>query len=462
VSDDPADTLFTTPEMAAIWSAESGVRRMLAFEAALARAEARAGIMSDEAAQAIADACRVELFDVASIYRTGAIAGTPAIPLVHMLSARVAGAGRGLVHWGATSQDVLDTAMVLQAREGLDLLSRRLLDVGGTCAELAERHASTLMAGRTLLQQAVPITFGLKAARWLALVTRQVRRLGELHCRISVVQLGGAAGTLAALGSEGPRVVEMLAEELGLAVPDLPWHAERDRVAEVGVGLGVATGAMAKIATDLVLLAQTEAGEVAPAATPHKGGSSAMPQKRNSVDATMALAAARMAFGTVPVLLGAMAQEHERAVGGWQAEWASLPDLFRHTAAAVERVRDALDGLEVNVERMRANLARSGGQIMAEALSVALAREVGRDEAHRLVHEVSERARAEGTGLRVAALHDQRVRETLPAQTLERTFDPATYLGSTDAFIQRALDGFRALRLDYQGGEAHGSQTAGG
>jgi 3-carboxy-cis,cis-muconate cycloisomerase len=456
VSDDPGSTLSTTPEMAAIWSAEACVRRMLAFEAALARAEARAGIIPNAAAQAIADACRVERFDVAAIYREGVLAGTPAIPLVQMLTAGVEETGRGFVHWGATSQDVLDTAMVLQAREGLDLLSRRLLDIGGLCAEFAERHRDTLMAGRTLLQQALPITFGLKAARWLALVTRQVRRLGELRERISVVQLGGAVGTLAALGADGPRVVELLAQELCLAVPDLPWHAERDRVAELAAGLGVVSGAMAKIATDLVLLAQTEVGEATPAAAPGKGGSSAMPQKRNPVDATMALAAARLALGIVPVLLGAMAQEHERAVGGWQAEWAALPDLFRYTAAAVERVPDALAGLEVDAGRMRANLAGSGGQIVAEALSVALARKIGRDEAHRLAQEVSDRARTEGMDLREAALREQRVRETLPAEALEQVFEPAAYLGSTSIFIQRALDDFHALRSDDTGGLALG------
>jgi 3-carboxy-cis,cis-muconate cycloisomerase len=454
---DPADALFTTPEMAAIWSAEARVRGMLAFEAALARAEAQAGVIPETAAEAIAAACQVERFDIAAIFREAAVAGAPAIPLVTMLTAALEGAAQGFVHWGATSQDAIDTAAVLQMRAGLDLLSKRLLDTGGTCAQLAEQHRGTLMAGRTLLQQAVPITFGLKAARWLALITRQVQRLGELRERTAVVQFGGAAGTLAVLGPDGVRVTELLAAELGLGVPDLPWHAERDRVAEVAAGLGVAAGAMAKIATDLVLLAQSEVGEVTQTAT-GRGGSSAMPQKRNPIEATMALAAARLAIGVVPVVLSAMAQEHERAAGGWQAEWEALPELFRWTAGAVERVRDAVGGLDVQVEQMRANLANSNGQILAEALTAALASRLGRHAAYRLVREASARARTAGTGLREAALADPQVRDTLPAAELDHIFDPVNYLGSTDTYIQRALDEFRALRSRAEGGMPYGSQ----
>src|SRR5579872_3899057 len=242
------DALFTAPEMAAIWSDVAFVGGMLAFEAALARAEAAAGVIPSKAAASIAAACAGASFDVPAIFREAAGAGTPAIPLVRLLTERVGREWGGYVHWGATSQDAIDTTLVLQMRDGLNLLTHRLLDVGTLCAALAERHRRTLMAGRTLLQQAVPIPFGLKAARWLAPATRQARHLAELRTRISVVQLGGAAGTLAALGPDGSRVTELLAAELGLAAPDLPWHAERDRVAEVAAGVGVVAGAMAKIA----------------------------------------------------------------------------------------------------------------------------------------------------------------------------------------------------------------------
>lgn len=446
----PANPMFSTPEMAAIFSPDAHVGRMLEFEAALAQAEAAAGVIPAEAAQAIAAACRVERFDVPALYRAAVPAGTLAIPLVRALTEQVAPEGRDYVHWGATSQDVIDTAMVLQMRDGLSLLIARLLDVGDTCAALAEQHRQTLMPGRTLMQQALPITFGLKAARWLGMTTRQVARLDALRREVLVVQFGGAAGTLASLGADGTRVVELLAERLGLGVPDLPWHAERDRMAEIASALGVVAGAMAKIATDLVLLAQTEVGEVSEGAAPGKGGSSAMPQKRNPVDATFALAAARLAMGAVPVVLSGMAQEQERAVGGWQAEWEALPELFLSTASAVERVRQALSGLEVDAERMRGNLDMGGGLLLAESLTMALARRVGRPEAYRLVQAAVARVREEGTTLREAAMADEQIRAVVTEDEIDQALDPAGYLGSTDAFIDRALARYREVRATVQ------------
>lgn len=446
----PANPMFSTPEMAAIFSPDAHVGRMLEFEAALAQAEAAAGVIPAEAAQAIAAACQVERYDVPALYRAAVPAGTLAIPLVRALTEQVAPEGRDYVHWGATSQDVIDTAMVLQMRDGLSLLIARLLDVGDTCAALAEQHRRTLMPGRTLMQQALPITFGLKAARWLGMTTRQVARLDALRREVLVVQFGGAAGTLASLGADGTRVVELLAERLGLGVPDLPWHAERDRMAEIASALGVVAGAMAKIATDLVLLAQTEVGEVSEGAAPGKGGSSAMPQKRNPVDATFALAAARLAMGAVPVVLSGMAQEQERAVGGWQAEWEALPELFLSTASAVERVWQALSGLEVDAERMRGNLDMGGGLLLAESLTMALARRVGRPEAYRLVQAAVARVREEGTTLREAAMADEQIRAVVTEDEIDQALDPAGYLGSTDAFIDRALARYREVRATVQ------------
>lgn len=412
---------------------------MLAFEAALAHAEARAGIIPREAADTIAATCRVELFDAAALYREAALSGTPAIPLVRRLSARVGGDAQKFVHWGATSQDALDTALMLQMRDGLDLLVDGLYGVCAACARLATEHRHTLMAGRTLLQQALPITFGLKAARWLALAVRQAQALRERRERTLAVQLGGAAGTLASLGDKGLRVVELLAAELGLPVPDLPWHTERDRVAEIAGTLGVVAGAMAKVAGDAAHLAQTEVGEASEGAAPGKGGSSAMPQKHNPVDATSAIASARLAIGEVPVILSAMAQEHERAVGGWQAEWAAIPDLFRCTASAVERVRDVVGGLEVDPARMRANLDLTGGLIMAESLAMALAPHLGRPEAQRIVKTLCDRATRSGVHLHQAAMEEAQVRAILSPEEIDRALDPGAYLGSTDAFIDRAL-----------------------
>ncbi len=444
------DALFSTPSMSAAFAPRAHVRGMLAFEAALARAEARAGIIPQEAASVIAACCREELFDAATLYREAAVAGTPAIPLVRMLTAQVEGEAGKFVHRGATSQDAIDTALMLQMRDGLDLLITGLLDICAACATLAEKHRHTLMAGRTLLQQALPITFGLKAARWLALVTRQVHALRERRDKALAVQLGGAAGTLASFGDKGLLVVELLAGELSLPMPNLPWHTERDRVAEIASALGVVAGAMAKIANDVALLAQTEVGEASEGAAPGKGGSSAMPQKHNPVDATSAMASARLAIGVVPVILSAMTQEHERAVGGWQAEWVAIPNLFCFTASAVEGVRGAVAGLEIDPARMKANLDQTGGLIMAEALTMALASKVGRPEAYRITQALCNRVPGSGKNLRQVALDDGGVRAVLSPEEIASALDPAWYLGSTDAFIERALAAYhQSSRLDW-------------
>jgi 3-carboxy-cis,cis-muconate cycloisomerase len=443
---DPIDTLFSTPEMSSTFSPEAHVRGMLVFEAALARSEARAGIIPQEAANVIAAACKVELFDIDALYREAVMAGTPAIPLVRMLTARVEGDARKFVHWGATSQDAIDTALMLQIRAGLDLLVNELFAVCTACASLAEQQRHTLMAGRTLLQQALPITLGLKAAQWLVPAVRQVDALRRHREQTLAVQLGGAAGTLASLGDKGLQVVELLATELGLAVPDLPWHTDRTRIAGIAGTLGTVAGTMAKIAGDVALLMQTEVGEVSEGAAPGKGGSSAMPQKRNPVDATAAIAAAQLAIGEVPVILSAMAQEHERAVGGWQAEWAAAPNLFRYTAGAVERVRGALGSLEIDPARMQANLDLTRGLIMAESLTMALAPHMGRPEAQHVVKTLCDHAVRSGLHLRQAAMKEAQVNTVLSSAEIDQALDPTHYLGSTDIFIDRALAYYHKVR----------------
>jgi 3-carboxy-cis,cis-muconate cycloisomerase len=433
--------------MAKVWSAQSQVRRMLECLAALAQAEAETGVIPHPAADGIAAACLDWLPDgqaLEAIYLEAGRTGTPIIPLLEGLLTRLDAPGRAYLYWGATSQDVCDTAMVLQAREGLDLVIGRLMAICQECAALAEAHRATLMVGRTLLQQAVPITFGLKSARWLALVVRQVRRLREEYAHISLVQLGGAAGTLASLGEAGMPVTRRLAEALGLGVPDLPWHAERDRVAALGSALGVVAGAMGKIALDLALLAQTEVAEVASGTS--QGRSSAMPQKRNPVHAVLALAASRRAIGIVPVLLGAMLQEHERAAGGWQAESGALPDLFCYTMGSVAHVEEALREIRVDAGRMREHLLSSHGLIMAESLTLALAPAVGRPEASRLVQEAVQRAQDAGIDLSEAVGSDPRISALLPDGALARALDPAGYLGSTGIYIEQALADFHQLQ----------------
>jgi 3-carboxy-cis,cis-muconate cycloisomerase len=440
-----AHALFGTERMAEVFSGDAFVRQMLAFEAALSRVEAETGVIPEHAATAIEAACRGEAFDTAAIFREAVASGTPVIPLVRLLTGRVVGEGTKYVHWGATSQDAIDTALVLQMRDGLALIEEDLLGLADGCATLAERHRHTVMAGRTLLQQALPITFGLKAARWLAMVCRQVQALHTVQAGALVLQFGGAAGTLASLGDQGPRVSALLAAELGLGEPDLPWHTERDRIASVVAALGVLAGAMGKIAADILLLAQTEVGEVSEGGEPGKGGSSAMPHKRNPVDAVGAAAAARLAIAQVPVILAGMVQEHERAAGAWQAEWAAIPDLFRYTAGAVDRVRRAVTGLEVVPARMRDNLAATHGLVMSEALSMALAPHVGRDEAQRLVQAACRCAVAQDRHLREVAIDDERIRAVLSEADIDQSLDPSTYLGSADTFIDRALQAHREL-----------------
>jgi len=442
---DLREAMFTTPEMSAIFSGSAFVQRMLQFEAALARAEAREGLIPQDAANAIAAKCRVDLFDVPALNTEAAGAGTLAIPLVRMLTELVERESRKFVHWGATSQDAIDTAMVLQIRDGLGILIDRLIAIGTASAVFAERHRHTPMAGRTLLQHAVPITFGLKAARWVALTTRLVGRLRELREHALAVQLGGAAGTLAALGSKGTRVMELVAQELDLLVPDLPWHTERDRIAEIAAGLGVMVSAMAKIATDIALLTQTEVSEVAGSPAPSAGRSSTMPQKRNPVEATAAIACARVAIGILPALLAAGSYEHERAVGGWQAEWHAIPELFRSASGAVMWAHRAVSTMEADAARMRANLDLTRGLIMAEALTMALAPHLGRSEAYRIVQDVCDRAMQTKATVREVAAEDARIRNILAGDKLTEVLDVSKYLGSADAFIDRALTRFRAL-----------------
>ena len=428
-----------------LFSARTHIEQILRFEAALARASARASLVPADAAAEIEAACRIEQLDIDAIQRDAVHAGTVAIPLVQQLISHTSQAARVYVHWGATSQDAIDTALVLQMRDGLDVLAGELRRVAEAAAGLAAAHRRSVMPGRTLLQQAVPITFGLKAARWLAAVTRQLRSIQALRGGSLVLQFGGAAGTLAALGTHGDMVARLLGEELGLPVPELPWHAERDRTAGIVATLGVTAGVIAKLAGDIVLLAQTEVGEVGEGAAGGAGGSSAMPQKRNPVNAVSATAAASLAIGIVPVVLSAMHHEHERAAGGWQSEWTAIPDVFRHTVRAASHLASALASLDVRVDRMRANLAAAAGTLMSESLATALAPRLGRPEAMRLVGELSERALRDGSSLRESAQSDARVTSALDAATLDRALDPSAYLGNSEQLIDRALASWHDL-----------------
>jgi 3-carboxy-cis,cis-muconate cycloisomerase len=417
--DDLFEAMYVPPVLREAVSGRAWVQAMLDFEAALARA-----VAPPEAAEAIAAECRAERFDVGELANAARATGNPAAPLVARLTDIVGGEAAGWVHTGATSQDVLDSAEMLVARRALSVVDSELTGVAGECARLAEEHRDTPMAARTLLQQALPTTFGLKVAGWLSAVLAARRRLRNLPL---AVQLGGAAGTLASLGPEGPAAVERVAEALGLGAPELPWHSDRGRVGELGAALVLAAGAAEKAGLDLVLLAQTEVGEVAEAAG--RGGSSTLPQKRNPVGAAMTIACARRVRGEASVLLAAAREEHERGAGGWQSEWQAVSEALAATGGAAWALREALEGLEVRPARMRENLEAEDGAIMAEAATTALAPRLGRHRAHELVG----RAVRSEEGLRAGLAGE------LSEEELDAALDPACYLGSTGTFVDRAL-----------------------
>ena len=419
------------------------LQRMLDFESALARAEARCGLFPQATADAISSVCRVELFDRRALARDAEKAGNLAIPLVKQLTRLVEDKdpmSSRFVHWGATSQDAIDTGMILQLRDALASIDEDLHTLCGLLADLTEKYRDTLMPGRTWLQHAVPITFGLKLAGWLDACLRHRERLSELKPRVLTLQFGGAAGTLAFLANDGDAVTEALAAELRLSMPDIAWHTCRDRIAEAGAWCAVLTGSLGKMARDLSLTSQTEVGETAEAAS---GGSSTMPQKRNPVAAAAVLGVAIRMPGLVSTLLTAMVQEHERGLGGWQAEWATLPEIWVLTAGALRKMIAALRELEVYVEEMSRNLNANGGLIMAEAVSAALAPKLGRSEAHSLVEAASQRAAAEGKHLCTILECTPTAMQHLTHEQLDDIFKPSNYLGSAQQMISRVLNKYR-------------------
>jgi 3-carboxy-cis,cis-muconate cycloisomerase len=434
--------LFATDGMNAIFSDERRVQGMLDFEAALARAEAQVGMIPENAATVIAAHCHADRYDAKAMAQATAMVGNPTIPLIAALTANVArddAEAARYVHWGATSQDAMDTGLVLQLRDALDTLDADLAHLMSVYALLADRHAHLVMAGRTWLQQAAPITFGVKVAGWLSAINRHRERLHQMRPRVLVTQLGGAVGTLAAFGAHGLDVARALADDLHLGHPDVPWHAHRDRMVEVATTLGLLTGTLGKIARDIALLAQTEVGEASEPDAPGKGGSSTMPQKRNPVGSAVALAAATRVPGLVATMLAAMPQEHERGLGGWQAEWETLPEIARLTAGALAQMIQIADGLELDTDRMRANLAINGGLICAEAVSMALVPSLGKSAAHQLVEQASRDALDQGISLRAVLAKMPQVTTLLADDALDRLCDPRNATGLAAQLVQRAL-----------------------
>ncbi|HWA80848.1 MAG TPA: adenylosuccinate lyase family protein [Acetobacteraceae bacterium] len=445
----PADsevfgTLYGSDAMRAIFDDRAYLGRMLAVEAALARVQARLGIIPAAAAERIAEAAASGPLEMASLAASVRKVGYPVVGVVAALSNRAGEAG-GWTHWGATTQDIMDTALVLMVRDGLRLIREEVAAILGALARQAEAHRQTVMAGRTHLQQALPITFGLKSAIWMQPFAAHLARLSELGPRVLCVQLGGAAGTLASLGAQGVAVMEALAAELGLAAPAAPWHVTRDGFAEVLSVLGLISGSLAKIATDVTLLAQSELAELSEPYVAGRGASSTMPQKRNPIASEYILAASRMVQALVPVMMGAMAADHERATGPWQAELLALPQAFVLTHGALLHGRSIAEGMLVDSAQMRRNLDESGGLIVAEAVMMGLAPHLGRGEAHHVVARAASRAREEHLTLAQALAAEPAVTAHLDEAAIGRLTDPANYLGSAAAFIDRVLAGARAI-----------------
>jgi 3-carboxy-cis,cis-muconate cycloisomerase len=428
--------LFGDPIVDAEAGDRAWLRAMLDFERALAVVQARAGVVPHEAARAIVAAIDSAVLDPVSLGVRATASGNPVVPLVRDLADVLPAEAKAYVHHGATSQDVLDTAASLVASRALRPILDGLAGVADECERLAIAHRDTLIAGRTLAQQAVPTTFGLKCAGWLVAVDEVRDRLDEVRATRLAVQFGGAAGTLSALGGAGADLVDRLADELGLVAPVLPWHTDRTRFAELAGALGSAAGVLAKIAQDVVLLAQTEVGEVAEA---DGGTSSAMPHKRNPVRAVLVVASARRVPGLVSTVLASMAHEHERAAGAWHAEWETTTELLRLVGGAVHGTRELLSRLEVDAERMRRNLDLTGGLLMAENVATRLAPALGRVEAQDLVAEACRDAVAGGTSLRDALLADTRVVEHLSSEAIDEALDPSGYVGCAAVFVDRAL-----------------------
>lgn len=443
------DAYFTQPAMRAIFSDQGRLQGMLDFEAALARAEASTGLIPKEVVADIEAACRAELFDVDELAIAIGTAGNSAIPLVKALGKQIAvrnETAERYVHMGATSQDVMDSGLVLQLRSAIDLLERDLTQLADALAEQAQRHASTPLAGRTWLQQATPVTLGMKIAGWLGAITRHRQRLLEIKPRLLCLQFGGASGSLAALGDQAFAVAEALAAELNLNLPDQPWHTQRDRLVEFASLLGMIAGSLGKVGRDLSLLMQTEAGEVFEPAAPGKGGSSTMPHKRNPIGAAVMIGAATRAPGLVATMFAAMPQEHERSLGLWHAEWETLPELCCLVSGSLQQALQVVPGMEVDARRMLQNLELTKGLVLAEAVSIALAQRIGRDAAHRLIERCCRLAVEQGTHLRQVLGAEPKVAAQLSAEELDHLLNPAHYLGQSQRWVQRAVAEHHALK----------------
>jgi 3-carboxy-cis,cis-muconate cycloisomerase len=431
--------IFTTPEMRQVFSDQNRTACYLAIEAALARVQGRLGIIPAEAAREIESKCKVELIDFARLKSTTESIGYPILGVVQQI---VALCDRGLgewCHWGATTQDITDTATVMQIRAALALVEADMETIAATLAELAQRHRDTPMAGRSNLQQAVPLTFGFKCACLLAAMQRHRARLRELRPRVLVGEFGGAVGTLASLGKDGLKVQEGLMAELELGQPEIAWHTVRDRIGEVGCFLGLVTGTLGKISMDVKLLMQTEVGEVYEPFHEGRGSSSTMPQKRNPISSLYIHATAALVRQHVAALLEAAVADHERSTGPWEIEWIALPEIFLLAAGCLRQTRDMVAGLQVDAARMRANLDLTGGAIVSEQVMMGLGPHLGRQRAHDLVYDICRVAATGGGALVDLLAKEPEIARHVTRAELERMCDPGNYLGLAGEMVDRVI-----------------------
>jgi 3-carboxy-cis,cis-muconate cycloisomerase len=431
--------IFSTAPMRRVFADENRIQKYLDIEAALARVQARLGIIPQDACDEILRHCSIAEYDFAKLKAETERIGYPVLPAVKQLVALCRDGLGEWCHWGATTQDITDTATILQIREALDLIEADMVAIADALAALARRYRDTPMAGRSNLQQAVPITFGYKAATYLAAIERQRQRLKELRPRVLVGEFGGAAGTLSSLGNRGLDVQAALMKELGLGQPEIAWHTLRDRIAETGCFLGLLTGICGKIAFDVKLMMQTEVEEVYEPFHEGRGSSSTMPQKRNPISSVYITATTALVRQHVAALLDAMVEDHERATGPWEIEWIAVPEIFSLAAGCLSQTRFLVSGLQVDEKKMRANLDITRGLIVSEAVMMGLGPYLGRQYAHDLVYDICRQVIATGRPLVDLLAETREIARHLDRAALERLCDPANYLGQAGEMVDRVL-----------------------
>jgi 3-carboxy-cis,cis-muconate cycloisomerase len=435
------ESLATTEPLADLFSDQSVLQAMLDFESALARAEARAGVIPQSAANVIRKLAKAENFDIAHLAAATLRAGTPGIPLAQALTEKVRTANAdaaGYVHWGATSQDVADTALILLLKRAQPVLSADIVRLTRALKKLSHEHKQTVMLGRTLMQPAPPITFGLKAAGWLASVQRNKENLDTAFSEALVLQFGGASGTLASLGKKGTDVARVLANELKLACPEAPWHTQRQRLATLMCACGILTGSLGKIARDISLLMQAEIAEVAEQGGDGRGGSSTMPHKTNPIGCALTLASAQRVPGLVASFLSGMVQEHERGVGGWQAEWPTVASIIQATGLAAASMAEVAEGLSINAASMRSNIDATQGVIFAERAAMLLGAKLERDVARKILQDAVKKSTKQKRRLSEVLAEIPEVTNHLDRATLRNLERPEEYLGSAEV-LRKAL-----------------------